>query len=549
MRKQLIRTLNFPLKGLDENWAYKEQPRDSSVDVLNMRAHSPVTGRARGAQRPGLRKYLSAQIDQFPVQDLNHVVTVQDVATVVTALNLRTITPVAVVSGSVYSFTTTAATVTIGGSGALDGAAPVVFSAQLFDTLYFADGSNYKKFNAPTLTTSTWTATAGSLPISGGNTPRLIERWRGRIVLSGISTDPHNWFMSKVGVATDFDYSPTDQTAIQAVAGNNSPAGLIGDVINALIPYNDDILIFLCDHSIYQMTGDPMDGGRIDQISDVIGGAFGRSWCKDSLGTVYFFGSRGGVYRMRPGAVPERISAQRIEKRLQSVNLNTTIVRMVWDDEQIGFHLFLTSLADAAGQSFFWDARNDGWWRDSFQDDTYQPRAVHILDGDSPSDRVVLLGSENGHVRAFDGAVKNDDEVAIDSYVQFGPIIIDDGSQPFVFTELQAVFSRASSNVAYEVFVGPSVEQALLLTVDTLLALEDGDTLLLEDGDELALEQRFGDFEGTLAPIRAYSEHPRLRAYAAFIRLRNGAKDETWEFEAMRVFLSVPKTSRRRVFD
>ena len=79
------------------------------------------------------------------------------------------------------------------------------------------------------------------------------------------------------------------------------------------------------------MNGDPMAGGRIDLVTDTIGMAWGRPYCKDPTGAIWFFGSRGGVYRMALGSQPERVR-QAIEERLAEVNVATTIVRMVWDD-------------------------------------------------------------------------------------------------------------------------------------------------------------------------------------------------------------------------
>ena len=44
----------FPLGGLDTNWAYTNQPKDTSPDLRNVRAYSVDEERARGGTRPGL---------------------------------------------------------------------------------------------------------------------------------------------------------------------------------------------------------------------------------------------------------------------------------------------------------------------------------------------------------------------------------------------------------------------------------------------------------------------------------------------------------------
>lgn len=535
-------SLTFPIKGLDENWALKGQPRHTSADVLNVRSYSPFSGRARGAQRPGLAKFVNDRTANGFVQDVTHIITAQDVATSQSAFNTRTITALAVTDGTIERFSSDTFTAVTGGASALDANAPQIFSADLFGKVYYVDGTNYVVYDVATDTASTWTATAGTLPADSGNTSRLITVWNGRIVLSGIASDPENWFMSAVGDALDWDIAPTNPTSQTAISGNNAPTGKVADVINGLIPYNDDILIFLCDHSIYQMTGDPYYGGRIDRLSDSIGGAWGRAWCKDDNGVIYFFGSRGGVYRMVPGAPPQSISEHKIEERLSLVNLNSTSVRMAWNDQEKGVHLFLTRLNGSRSTHYFWDRRNEAWFRDTFGNALHSPISVHALDGDKPDDRRVILGCQDGYIRIFSNDAVNDDGEAILSGVFFGPILLEQGTQPFVLRELQCVLSAASADVQYDVLVGASVNQAFYEGNDQI------DTLLLADGNTFVYSERPTDSQGEFSAIRSKSVNPRLRGYAAFIRISNDNLNDFWEFESLTAFLSVPNRSKRRIW-
>src|SRR5262249_26865517 len=142
------------------------------------------------------------------------------------------------------------------GTSALSSAATVIRSTVLNSRMYFLDGVNWKYYDANTNSMLAWTATAGALPTdAGGNYPRLICTWRGRLVLSGLKQDPHNFFMSAVSNGHDFDYSPLSVTPTQAVAGNLSSLGLIGDVITSLVPYSDDVLIVGGDHTIWMIQG------------------------------------------------------------------------------------------------------------------------------------------------------------------------------------------------------------------------------------------------------------------------------------------------------
>ncbi|RLA58141.1 MAG: hypothetical protein DRR04_11660, partial [Gammaproteobacteria bacterium] len=46
-----------PIGGVNRNWAFGVQPPATVREGKNMRAIDPVTGRTRGAQRPGTGKF------------------------------------------------------------------------------------------------------------------------------------------------------------------------------------------------------------------------------------------------------------------------------------------------------------------------------------------------------------------------------------------------------------------------------------------------------------------------------------------------------------
>lgn len=417
--------LPFPEGGYNRGVAYDDQPRGTTFDCQNVRPWDPQSGRKRGAQRPGLARYLDNQAGGAanPIRDISQYVGSASGAISTTSLTNRSTTALAVAGGNIYTFTSSAFTTPTGGSGALSANAPVVFSAQLGERMYYCDGVNYAKWDSGTGAVTAWTAaTAGTIPASGGNVARLIESWQGRIVMSGIIGDRRNYFMSAIFDAENWDYNPNPTLETQAIAGNGGPAGIPGDIINGMVPYSDDVLIFLCDHSVYELRGNPMAGGRLDLITDVVGGAYGRAWCKTDTGIVYFFGSRGGIYRMTPGSMPERITRDRIDEQLATVNLDTHLVRMGWDDRTQGMHVFISPLAAGATTHWFWDMRTDSWWPDVFADTNFNPLAIHQYDGDDPDDRVLMLGGRDGRIRYFSLTSKGDDTSEIDSYVFMGPL-------------------------------------------------------------------------------------------------------------------------------
>lgn len=471
---------HFPKAGVDVSQGFSKQPnrptgpegeyaRTTCLGV-NVRSYEPATNRLRGGQRPGMVKYIPVPlVAGWIVQDLSLLVgqgyTSPGGGVVQTSQSGRIVTLVAVSQGNVY--TTVPGGTSWVSPNNLSGESPplnftgLIYSAPNNQKLYFADGVNYRYYDPADNSVRTWVASAGTLPVDGaGNTPRLICTWRGRTVLSGLIGDPQNWFMSKVADPTNFDYSPLSTSPQDAIAGNNSPLGFIGDVVTALVPYSDDVLIFGGDHTIYMMQGDPMAGGQIDLVSDAIGMAWGIPWCKDPYGTVYFVSNRTGIYTLVPGQQPQRIS-QAIEQILQQVDTGSNAIRLLWDDRVQGLHVFITPLtAPGAAIHFFWEQRAGAWWIDVFQNVKHNPLCCCTLDGNLPGDRVPLIGSWDGYVRTFSLTATTDDSTPINSTVVIGPILTKDLDE-LLLKDIQGVLGQASGQVTYKVYVGATAELAL----------------------------------------------------------------------------------------
>lgn len=468
-------TWRFPIAGWDTSAAFSRQPnrnvgpgksdyaRTAAVG-LNVRGYEPGTLRGRGGSRSGLTKFIPVQVngEEWVVQDLNILV---EGASMQTSQSGRVVVLVAVSAGNVRTAQAGDTTWTTPANNT--GETPplnitgLMQSAANGQILYFADGVNWVKYVPATNSLETWSASAGTLPEDEeNNLPRIICTWRGRTVLSGLIKDPQNWFMSAVNDPTDFDYSPLSPSPTQAVAGNSAPMGLIGDVVTGLCPYSDDILVCFCDHEIHLMRGDPMAGGQIDQLTNVIGAAFGRAWCIDPWGTIYWFSNRGGIYSMVLGNRPQRIS-QAIENFVQNLDTGTNSIRLIWNDRQQGFHTFITPLnAPTATTHLFWEARSGGWWQDEFAVDAHNPLCCATWDGNAPGDRVVLAGCWDGYVRAFTPTATKDDGHDIASQVVIGPLTSQQLDDMMIY-EGQAEMGAESGTVTYEVFIGQTAEEAL----------------------------------------------------------------------------------------
>lgn len=439
-----------PPEGMDVSTGYEHLPKNASPLLKNVRLFDPKTGKLRLSKRRGLSKWWNIQSLGTPIQDLNQYVTASYSDAGGTQVR-RSTDAFLVTDGDIYHVTTTSANGSNNGTNALSATPHQIFSAQAFGYVYYVDGTNDVRLDpdgAADGNVDDWSSavTDGSMP-SG---TRLIEMWRGRTVLAGNESAPHNWYMSRQADPLDWDYAQTDAQA--AVAGNNSKAGEIGDVINAVIPYSDDYIIFGCDHSIWMMSGCPMCGGRIDNISEVTGMVWGRPWCTTPDKRVLFYGSRGGVWSMTPGqSLPERIS-RTVDSELNNYNVQENIFRMAYDTQFDLVHLFITPIGGTtAGTHYVYDVNRDGWTKDEFASYNHDGYCCKMFDGDAPDDRVLLIGSKDGHVRKYDTSVSADDGLPFQSEAWYGAVMFRDDNL-VVLKTLRPTMSNNTDQATLEVY-------------------------------------------------------------------------------------------------
>ena len=324
-------------------------------------------------------------------------------------------------------------------------------------SLYLGDGLSYMVYDPRDGTLAKWESTgAGAMP----EKCRLATVYRGRVVLARPASQPQNWYMSAMDEPTIWDFFPKVITTDQAVFGNNAPAGLCPDIVNTLIPHNDDMLIFGCDSSIWRLAGDPMEGGSFERLSDSTGIAFGKPWCKDPSGVIYFFGSKGGVYRMHPGGAPQYLSDNRdgqdvsVQQRLASIDLAVYRIEMAWDFERQGLVVVQVPyepLATAVPLAYFWDSKNNAWWEDEPGVVGLTPYTVRSLDGDLPGDRRLVYGCQDGWLREVDESATSDDGTAIHAEVTLGPLASGLDVE-IMLNRAKAVLAREQSGCTFEVY-------------------------------------------------------------------------------------------------
>ena len=431
-----------------------------------------------------------------------------------------------IADGDIQTFTTSAWADPASGSGAgtLDTLARYVQGVQFFDRFYITDGLNYKYYDATDNLVADWTSTKSN----GGSIPkrcRLVEVIFGRVILARDPDDAFNWHMSARDDAGDWNNFPQTLTSGQAISGNNANSGKCPDIINSIVPISDDLALFGGDHTIWRLTGDPLYGGQFDLVTDGTGMSFGRPWCKDlERNILYFFGSRGGLYAYTGGQI-QRLSRDTIERRLQGIDFSTFYIRLAYDYEQEGVHIYQCPFGDggATAAAWFWDKKADriipggAFWEDSWGATSIQPTSVFVIDGDSQSDRKVLLGCEDSKIMYVDPTNDDDRGTNIASLVTIGPIAPAGAANEYAYQDFEAVLAPDMDGCYYEWYVD----------------------------DEPDVIPGAAVVSGFLDPGRNATRLIRFTGDVAYLKLRN-AGDQRWAFEKASIMAASAGVTQKR---
>jgi hypothetical protein len=361
-------------------------------------------------------------LGEASIGEASEVFQYRQVDAVTTSGSPRTITPLGFCGGSLFRFSQAGADEPAG-TGTLTNPVYVgnyVSAVQAFQKVYFVDGRREYVYDPRADVVSYWRGTAaGKIP----QRCRLIERWNGRLVLARAPDDPHGWHMSAQGDPLDWDFFPIPSRATMAVSGISAVAGAAPDMINGLISASDDLLIFLCESSVWMMRGDPAAGGQFDQVSEEVGGAFGRAWCRAPDGSIYFFSTKGAVYRMTGSGDAISVTRFSIDREMRDIDLETYYVELAWNEEMDGLHVLVMPYGAGGGEvrNWFMQRDPDGWFVDTFTDTDAQPTAVYDLHADDPDERGLLFGTQAGTIVKYDRDATADDGAAIAPSVVWGP--------------------------------------------------------------------------------------------------------------------------------
>jgi hypothetical protein len=372
--------------------------------------------------------------------------------------SLRRNAVVAIGQGDVKVIADGAVSTPTGGSGILNADSPYVQAVQLFGLVFFTDGEGYWVYDPKKGTVVDF------VPTDGGELPahaRIFTAWRGRLLATRAADDPYELYASELGEPYHWDIYPAALSVTQAFRGRAAGVGRAPDIVNAFIPMTDDVALIGGDHSIHRLTGDPVAGGDVDVVTDQVGIAYGNSWTKDPFGRVFFFTSRGGVGVIDPSGSYDRVSVDRIERRLQAVDLREYQMRLAWDYRREGLVVWPVpmTIGGVKHNGWFFEAKTGAWWEVDWGTTDVQPSCVTIFDGDEPDDRKVIFGCEDGYVRYIDESAVSDDGVAIDSRIRIGPLVPPGQGMEFIFSRPQIVLASEQDGCEVELLSSNRADQ------------------------------------------------------------------------------------------
>jgi hypothetical protein len=307
-------------------------------------------------------------------------------------------------------------------------------------------------------------ATVDGIIAVGNVTGRIMALYRGRIVITGLETDPHNIFFLEAGNPLVANYFPADTSDIQPVAANfNKSFGLVGDVVTAFATYTDDMAIIGMANSMAVLRGDPAAGGQIDNISDKIGIVGSEAWTFDTAGNFYFMGVN-GLYRMDLSSFqPVLLSQNKLDTTFSDIDTAAKRIQLIFDPKWQGVHILVKSQIeqDAGSEDthYFWDARTDSFWPDQYPA-AHGPVSAYRFTSDDPEENAVLFGGWDSKVRAFSDTATDDDGTVISSYCRFTPVSPGSILASSRIHDITVIMDDQSDDSIFKIFTGHSAENA-----------------------------------------------------------------------------------------
>lgn len=252
----------------------------------------------------------------------------------------------------------------------------------------------------------------------------IIELHIGRVWLGGDKRYPHQWVGTRQNNPWDFLYAQND--AGSAVAGNNTDAGEVGDIVIDMISYSDDYMVFGCAGELHVMLGNPCAGGRINKMRET-GLLATRAWCWDADSNLYLLTTEGLLKVPKGFGQADNITSDNYPDFVDDLayNADNDRITMAYDPDYKGVLISKITISTGASTSWFIDLRSGGFFPEAYPVECGQFSAWNLV-ADDPDDTSLVMGCTDGYLRHWDSSQKSDDagasgETAIEAYVGFGP--------------------------------------------------------------------------------------------------------------------------------
>jgi hypothetical protein len=366
------------------------------------------------------------------------------------------------------------------------------------------------------------TTTYGTMPSSSS----LVALYRGRLVLND-TNNPHAWYMTKVGDPWKIKYDFTNDAELSAAVYSNNLVGELGDILTSFITYKDDLIIFGCQNSIWILIGDPLADGQLAQVTDTTGVWGPRSWCMDNEKNIYFLGND-GIYKMPVSETvsqPVNISKLKLPNLMTDLDLDKSLHRVVlaFDPIENGIVITRTLLDGGTNTGYFYSLTTDGYFPESYHANC-GIFSAHYYPATDDTYKKMLFGGDDGYIREFDGATKNDattsSTAAISSYCTIIQQMGEDESAKGLLKEFRSIMAGGASGGDFTDSDGVSWE---------LHTGDDAETVL-EDIKDGATAWTSGSWSTTGKQNKL---RPRMRGSWAGIKLYNSTASETWALEKL----------------
>jgi hypothetical protein len=195
--------------------------------------------------------------------------------------------------------------------------------------------------------------------------------------------------------------------------------------------------------SLHIMRGDPMQSGRLEVLSHVIGPVGPFAHCKTADESTVML-TRNGIYVMQGqcGSTPVPYSRNKIPDSLLAIDRTVHEVFLEYDTRFNGVHIYKSKISGTTGDEAWWlDWENGGFWPLGLAA-AEQPKAILRFDPLDDSDvSGVLIGSTSGGVRRFD---RTSTTSLASGYVRIGPIRI--SPTPFHNAQITELRIKFGSN-------------------------------------------------------------------------------------------------------